>query len=1030
MALPGFRRIAPLLLAAVFGGPLLLPAAGDGAVPDSRTRVDALRTALEAAADAAPDVKTRKAFLAAREILVAPGSGLESETTALGKASRILEKKAPGRTDLLLEVRLALGGCVDDAEWEYGSLDARIAELDAKAEPRLRDLVESRIDLARSLDPSRPSRAFKALRPALKALREIRFASYPNYGGALRVVSFDPPTGNIVGLNQPLSVRFSGALLPSSVRPDTFQVRIGPNFQVQAQGSLVVTGNTVRFHPRLPSNLDGSGGAFPPGTKIRVTTVGFPSTNHISSRGGGTLDRTLTAEVTTASPGGTLYDYLLFTDAPPPRLRETFPADVLPAAPYDGFGGALGVETTVEPVLRLARVPLDPTTLPGRVHLFVANLRGTPVLREVSGTPVLDQDHAEVLLSFRPSVELADDSVYFLRLDAGITDLSGQFEMEAHAGRTALSSAAAEELQAGGGPLSDFALAHPWAVDPRTFLVFSTGDEPPVDRLLVLRFDGTDPAADGGDGSDPAGTSASFDAAVPGAVAATVAAAGGDGHLGDFEPAVDTILDTSSPQAEAGVFQFRRIVIPAGVTVTLKGPLPAVLRASRGAAIDGTLRAAGGPGASSEANYSTTNLPTQAGGPPRARGGGGGAPHQGRGRPPPPPPRGGPAGPGGGGGGTNSMSMAYALPGDAGGSVPGGGGGGGGGLETGAGDTYSFPGGGGGGGHRTDGSAGSRGTWTPSSSAYNGAGGAGGPAGGEEPTSAATADGVDFSGTGGAGGGAGGNGHYTVYSWRTSGAGGGGGGGGVLVSTSGDLRIAGVLDARGGAGGNSSAVTGNYSSAPGGGGAGGAIALYASGAVDLSGGSLDVGGGPGGTPVGWAGAGGGGSAGWVRIETGSGEVAGLGSATLLPDYSTGIFDPAAGVADPPSVFTSAWFDLGALQPEILPFGPERFVEQEIPGCTISYEIQMAGVSAVDPTVPDTGSLDPLTGATSDPARASGWVVLKTTAGGILDPGPLLDGPGYRFLRLRITFTVAAGRRASDGLPFVDEVRIPFRVQGG
>ena len=482
-----------------------------------------------------------------------------------------------------------------------------------------------------------------------------------------------------------------------------------------------------------------------------------------------------------------------------------------------------------------------------------------------------------------------------------------------------------------------------------------------------------------------------------------MAAAGGDGHLGDFEPAVDTILDTSSPQAEAGVFQFRRIVIPAGVTVTLKGPLPAVLRASRGAAIDGTLRAAGGPGASSEANYSTTNLPTQAGGPPRPRGGGGG---------------------------TNSMSMAYALPGDAGGSVPGGGGGGGGGLETGAGDTYSFPGGGGGGGHRTDGSAGSRGTWTPSSSAYNGAGGAGGPAGGEEPTSAATADGVDFSGTGGAGGGAGGNGHYTVYSWRTSGAGGGGGGGGVLVSTSGDLRIAGVLDARGGAGGNSSAVTGNYSSAPGGGGAGGAIALYASGAVDLSGGSLDVGGGPGGTPVGWAGAGGGGSAGWVRIETGSGEVAGLGSATLLPDYSTGIFDPAAGVADPPSVFTSAWFDLGALQPEILPFGPERFVEQEIPGCTISYEIQMAGVSAVDPTVPDTGSLDPLTGATSDPARASGWVVLKTTAGGILDPGPLLDGPGYRFLRLRITFTVAAGRRASDGLPFVDEVRIPFRVQGG
>ncbi len=159
-------------------------------------------------------------------------------------------------------------------------------------------------------------------------------------------------------------------------------------------------------------------------------------------------------------------------------------------------------------------------------------------------------------------------------------------------------------------------------------------------------------------------------------------------------------------------------------------------------------------------------------------------------------------------------------------------------------------------------------------------------------------------------------------------------------------------------------------------------------------------------------------------------MAGIPAATLLPDYSTGTYDPESLEGDPPTVFTGAWFDLGAMEPEILPFGPEHFVEQGVPGCSIDYEIQMCGASPLDGGLPDTAALDPGTGDSTDPDRASPWVPLRSTAGGIQDPRPALNGRGWRFFRIRITFTLKGGLRAGDGLPFVEEVRIPFRVQGG
>ncbi len=1001
------RWVALVGLAALAGFALRSPASGDGC-PDARTRLDALRATLEAATQAETDPRAARALQSARAAVLSPGTGLEPAATALADALRVLEKRAPGRAGVDAAAREALDGLLEDAAWELASLEGALAGLPAAKEQKARARIQKGLDQAGGLAAQSVAKAARALVPAARLLRDLRIAPSPSYGGPLRVVSMSPLPYDLVGLNRPVEIRFSGKVVRSTVRPDTIFVRAGPTFTSQVFGDFEVADTTVIFHPRLPSLPDLSDLGYPMGRLLRVTVVGFPASQTVQAPGGRALSATQTLEFTTAAPGGLLYDYSQYRDPPPPHVRCTDPADVLASAPWLSPAGATEVSASVVPVLRMNRVPLDPAALATRVTLRAVDLRGIPASAPVPGTPSLEQDNEEVRITFRPSVTLADRSRYALRIEPGATDLTGQFEIALHEGRSALSAAAAQEANAGGGPVADLAGLHPEVADPRTFLVFTTRDEPVEDRAFALHFDATDRPADGGDGSDPAATTAAYNDAVPGAVAATVTAAGGDGSLGDLAPSSSAVLDTGSAQAPGGVFQFRRIDIPAGVTVTLTGPLPAVLRSTAGVTVRGAIVAAGAAGETSEPSWSSAALPQRYGGA---------------------------AGPGGGAGGSSSTGTALGLPGNAGGDAPGGGGGrGGGGYEgASASTTTGFAGGGGGGSHNLGGTAGAGGFYpgAPNAFADLGAGGAGALPRGPAPTSAVTSDGRQFTGVGGGGGGAGGNGHYNPSGWRTSGAGGGGGGGALLISTNRSIAVAGRLDARGGAGGANATGSPDYGGAAGGGGSGGAIALYASGGVDVTGATLDTSGGAGGATAGngWTGRGGGGGGGHVRLESASGTVAGTSAASLLPDYSTGAFDPASASGDLPSVFTGAWFDLGAMGPEILPFLPQHFTEQEVPGCDIRYEIQMAGASALDPARPDTGALDSVTGDGTDPDRASPWVLLKDTAGGIRDPRTTLNGHGYRFFRLRIAFTLSAGLRRSDGLPFVDEVRIPFRIQG-
>jgi hypothetical protein len=68
----------------------------------------------------------------------------------------------------------------------------------------------------------------------------------------------------------------------------------------------------------------------------------------------------------------------------------------------------------------------------------------------------------------------------------------------------------------------------------------------------------------------------------------THAQIGGDGSDGAFVPDKDTTIDTTWKK---GIFNFTKIVIPNGVTVTVKGPNPAFLYCTGVVIIDGTLNA-------------------------------------------------------------------------------------------------------------------------------------------------------------------------------------------------------------------------------------------------------------------------------------------------------------------------------------------------------------------------------------------------------------------------------------------------------
>ncbi len=827
--------------------------------------------------------------------------------------------------------------------------------------------------------------------------------SDPDVGAnSLLVVDMDLEGLDGVSLNRPFTIEMSEFVDPDTIRHDTIQVRLAPRYGIQASGDFKVAGNLITFFPQLPTLPDLSDAGFQPLSLYRVTVVGAPKVNRVRAYSGRPLLKSFVGSFATAAATSLdLFTTDTYKDPPPPVVQFTNPPDVLPKSPWTAPGGAVNVPTDAELGLVFNRVPLRPETVTTtNITLTMIERLGVAQSRPIQGTPVVQQSFDGVKLVFVPTFPLADQARYVLRVENRVTDLSGSYDVADNSKRTELRVLAEGGLDTA---LTAFALAHPEEIDPRTFLIFTTRDEPTKDVAATLKFDGTDKDQNGEVGVDTNATTASFNDAVPGAVAAQFTAAGGNGTLGDFSPSANTTLSTNSPSAAGGIFNFQRLNIPAAVTVTVTGTLPGTLLALKAVTVDGTLNADGKAGGAAENDYQDSTLDNTPGGAGGPGSGKGGAPYQG--------------------------STWANSTGDAGEDGPNGGGKGGkGGVEP-ASTVYGFGGGGGGGGHQYAGQNGANGAY-PSYASWNGAGGAGGAAGGIQPTSGATSDGKAF-GTAAVtagGGGAGGNSHYYPSStnWRNTAASGGGGGGALLIKGAQNITIKGTLRSRGGDGGTGNTSALYYAGAAGGGGGGGTLALYANLNLDVAGGTLDTSGGIGGasnSTYAWNGRGGNGGGGYIQLEDANGSITGIATATLVPDHYIGTFNPTGTASDAPSIFVSTWFNLGVFDPEIQPFLPQDFVEQNYPGCTIKYEMQMAIEDTSAFSKADISAISVSTGISSNLNRASQWHVIKDPILGIQNVVSNFNGLHYQFYRLRITFTLKDGQTRSDPLPYVDQLRI-------
>ena len=138
--------------------------------------------------------------------------------------------------------------------------------------------------------------------------------------------------------------------------------------------------------------------------------------------------------------------------------------------------------------------------------------------------------------------------------------------------------------------------------------------------------------------------------------------------------------------------------------------------------------------------------------------------------------------------------------------------------------------------------------------------------------------------------------------------------------------------------------------------------------------------------------------------------------------SEGTFSPEGGGA--PSVATTVWINLGVYDAEMIKPKVSDVVATLF-NDTMSIEAQMAVEDTGALGSPDLGALDisDLDGDgerddTLDPTRLSEWVKLSEIEN--------LNGNQYQFIRVRITFQLDPGQKASHPLPFLDFLRVPFR----
>jgi hypothetical protein len=917
--------------------------------------------------------------------------------------------------------------------------------------------------------------------------------------GVMKLTDIDVGDFSGVPQNKIITMSFTQPVDAATVNPATVQIRAqnakGTGFTIQVAGSMQVTGSMVRFLPRLPTHLhnpaDPSGGYYPAGSlqddayanaglqpskNHMITVIGLPSISAIRSTSGRPLNKNYTARFTTAaaSPKTEAFTTDTYQDDPPPQFSFSNPPDKVAVAvdQYARHGGTQDVPSAISVTVFGTKVPLSPSTIrqSGNVTLTMLARHDDPSFRKmVSGSPFIEQNFDTVRLSFVPRFALPDVASYAMAVSSKVLDLTEIYPFAPNSDRLRLrlmyEFLVTARMLNPGTPWEQLAnppldlisdLRDPWPttdaergvlkrnlltlgdtyrdeVDPRVMVLFTTRDELVTVSSLVVNFLQSE------NYFDPSRSTAEWDQTIPSAASAVFTVAGGSAVLGDLKPVTNTTYSiTSYPQ---GVFNFRAVVIPAGVTVTftganqptqpstppangiptLPGSTPPATLKCLSLQLDGTISVDGAIGIDGTQTgvYSaivTTGTPGVPGGP--GGGYGGYAPAY----------YGQISNPSGTGGVGNDANLVPAS------AVNGGRGGLGGTSSPNTG--YTMAGGaGGGGGSRLAGSAGGNGTMSASYQAsysswagYGGAGGAGATGNADLATL-----------VGGAGGGGGGNAQaYTTgtYYWGTPGASGGGGGGALLVQTSATLTIGqtGLIRSRGGTGGKG-VLTTYTGGGGGGGGGGGAVLLRSTKGFNLTNpaAAVDVSGGSGGQPTtstyGTGGVGGTGGAGFIRYEDVNGGIS-------VPGGTQGTYTPVgAGV---PSYVYSNFIDLGVDNAKIYDFNAADFIMTS-GNDAILIEVQFA---IENPNKLGTALTTAINGQenSTNIAQVSQWLpvrVLDSTAGGAFAAQGITSNDAvfsiaskiapyaYRFVRVRITFQLDSTQTASSPLPFVDQMTLRY-----
>ena len=316
-------------------------------------------------------------------------------------------------------------------------------------------------------------------------------------GGGSALVLLDVSVGEHDGvpLNEIIVLHFSDDVDRDSVRPDTVQIRRGPNFGHQVPGEYRVDGPTVLFFPRLPVLADLSDAGFQPATDYRIILPGRPKVETVRSVGSERLKKSTVVSFRTAATGSPELFKDNFVDAAPPHVQFVNPPD-----------GAEEVPASSEITITFNRRPLNPVSVhAGNISLTLVERGQVPVHRIVSGTPILEQTHDSVVVRFVPTFPLADEARYVLHIDRRVQDLVGN------------------------------------DIDPGFESGFSIRDEAARFSRVEVAFDSTEKATL----MDVDETTASWNEAVEGALAALFTVAGGNATAGDLKPTSNQQLDPS-----------------------------------------------------------------------------------------------------------------------------------------------------------------------------------------------------------------------------------------------------------------------------------------------------------------------------------------------------------------------------------------------------------------------------------------------------------------------------------------------------